>query len=411
MDDYAPASSLGWLDFDAAATERVATLLRSLEEPRTLDVLGLLSVSNTFSEMLSPGTSTVQTKLRYFIFLPWIFMKLEAKPVPASGFARRLRDAEARLIDCLRPLGSGHGVIGYYAGRDLKTMPSSIYWGGLGAWGIRRLDYSPAEHGKRVAATGRHQQERDDDGNATRRNLSMWAPVPPPPDDFLEAELTFELRSGEAAVLVDCIRQHCPNTLLSALCARPELAVDVEFPWELPTNGMPDRLVEVLHHARCFSELTLGPQLLYNVLVARRAKAELGWDTEGVEANQLDRLTQWTELVDNRRLQLCSWVEDRPRFWQILDGHSNHSTQSFVNEITGRAAADPQRFIDDPEVHALIRDRERRLKSKRARLSYRSALENWNQAPVGGQLDYRWGITKSYLADIAAALPRPEVDE
>ena len=25
-------------------------------------------------------------------------------------------------------------MIGYTAGRDLKRMPSEVYWGGLGAW-------------------------------------------------------------------------------------------------------------------------------------------------------------------------------------------------------------------------------------------------------------------------------------
>ncbi len=41
-----------------------------------------------------------------------------------------------------------------------------------------------------------------------------------------------------------------------------------------------------------------------------------------------------------------------------------------------------------------IRDREIQLKTKRARLAHRSALENWNQAPFGGQLNYRWPITQ-----------------
>ena len=59
MNAYAPASSIGWLDLDAAASERVGTLLRSLEEPGTLDVLGLGSVRDAFSDMLSPGTSTI----------------------------------------------------------------------------------------------------------------------------------------------------------------------------------------------------------------------------------------------------------------------------------------------------------------------------------------------------------------
>ena len=68
-------------------------MLRSLEEPDTLDVLGLGAVRDAFSDMLSPGTSTVQTRLRYFIFLPWIFKRLEDQRVPAADFARTLRDA------------------------------------------------------------------------------------------------------------------------------------------------------------------------------------------------------------------------------------------------------------------------------------------------------------------------------
>src|SRR3954451_11610397 len=89
---YSPASSFGWLDLDAAASERVSTLLRSLEEPGTLDPLGLGSVRDAFSAMLSPGTSTIQTRLRYFVFLPWIFAALESERVASSDFAERLRD-------------------------------------------------------------------------------------------------------------------------------------------------------------------------------------------------------------------------------------------------------------------------------------------------------------------------------
>ncbi|MFH4324843.1 DUF6361 family protein, partial [Acinetobacter baumannii] len=88
---YAPASSAGWLDLDAAASERVGTLLRSLEEPGTLDPLGLGSVRDALSAMLSPGTSVIQTRLRYFVFLPWIFTSLEEQRVSPRDFARKLR--------------------------------------------------------------------------------------------------------------------------------------------------------------------------------------------------------------------------------------------------------------------------------------------------------------------------------
>ena len=221
MSAYTAESSLGWLDIDAAASERVSTLLRSLEEPTTLDVLGLGTIRDAFSEMLSPGTSTIQTRLRYFIFLPWIFRRLEQERVSPGDFADRLRNDEARLIDCLRHLGANQGVIGYNAGRNLKRMPSEVYWGGLGAWGIRRLDLSLRDYWKRASALGRRVgHERDDDGNATRQSVLMWSADPPVPDNFLQHDISFELDPEEAQFLADSIRRRNPDSQSCVACRR-----------------------------------------------------------------------------------------------------------------------------------------------------------------------------------------------
>ena len=404
MSTYAAESSLGWLDFDAAASERVGTLLRSLEDPSTLDVLGLGTIRDAFSGMLSPGTSTIQTRLRYFIFLPWIFRRLENERVSPSDFADRLRRDEAQLIDCLRHLGANQGVIGYTAGRDLKRMPSEIYWGGLGAWGIRRLDLSLPEYGKRTSTLGRIQHERDDDGNVTKQSVLMWSVGPPVADDFLHDDITFKLDSEEAGFLADCIRRRHPDSLLGVLCGIPDLADGVDYPWDLPTHGLPNRLLDTLRHARCFSELTVGPQLVYNMLLARRGRDEFGWDTDDLEADQRARLKEWSQLIGDRHDALHSWVADLPQLWHVLADHRvGVSTQRFVDEVVRCAVDDPVSFPDDSVVHTHIREREIRLKGKRARLARRAALENWNREPVGGQFNYRWPVTQSYLADIAAA--------
>ena len=403
--DYVPESSLGWLDFDSAASERVGELLRALDEPGTLDVLGLGTVRDAFSGMLNPGTSTIQTRLRYFLFVPWICARLEAQRVPPAEFSRRLRDDETRLIDCLRHLGRNEGVIGYTAGRNLKRMPSDAYWGGLWTWGLRRMDLSISEYGQRAAAIGRHQPDRDDDHNATTRTVSMWAELPPPPDDFLHAKITFDLTSDEAQLLVDHIQRRHAGTLLAVLCATPQAAAQVDYPWELPTPGMPTQLVEILRHARNFSELAAGPQHVYNVLVARQAREELAWDTDELESDELARLDKWTNRIAERLDDVRAWADDLPEFWALLNEFGiNLGVQEFVNAMVERIAHDPEGFAEDSAVHRRIRDRELRLKSKRARLAHRSALENWNGLGVGGQFDFRWGITQSYMRDIAAAL-------
>lgn len=404
MNEYAPSSSLGWLDLDTAASERVTELLRALDEPSTLDVLGLGTIRDAFADMLSPGTSTVQTRLRYFVFVPWIYQRLEARRLPPAQFARKLREAEAELIDRLRPLGPNQGVIGYRAGRNLKRMPSDIYWGGLVAWGIRRRDMSPVQHAQRATSIGRHRLERDDDGNATSPGVSMWADLPPPPDHCLEAPIDFNLRADEAEFLVDRIKQSQPGTLLAVLSAAPEVDIDVEYPWLVEADVFTGRLADALHHARCFSELSLGPQLVYGLLVALKARADLGWKTKQLRNDTRKRLKQWSQTVGNRRATLQPWVNDPSGFRELLaDYRIAASALDFWHRMARLAVDDPAGFAENSEVHQLIRDRERRLKSRRARLTHRSALENLGLVSPAEQLDYRWGITKAYLTDLAAA--------
>ena len=125
-----------------------------------------------------------------------------------------------------------------------------------------------------------------------------------------------------------------------------------------------------------------------------------------MESDQRARLEEWSRLIEVRHDTLHSWGSDLPEFWNVLAEHRvgvGSGTQGFVHEVVRRAVNDPVGFPDDPVIRTYIRDREIRLKDRRARLAHRAALENWNRKPVGGQLDYRWPVTKSYLADIAAA--------
>lgn len=447
MDAYSPASSLGWLDFDDHARDKVAETLRALDEPSTLDVLGLGTIRDAFADMLSPGTSTVQTRLRYFLFVAWILKSLEDEGVPAADFDRRRRYDEAQLMDRLRHLGRRQGVIGYWAGRKLRRMPSDIYWGGLVAWGIRRLTLSAEEYAQHAARIGRHRPERDDDGNTTAPVVSMWADLPPLPDQFLEVDITFELESHEAEFLVNRIRLTQPDSLLAVLSgdlgAQPEpvgpavdaptssldepavvvpreavepaasgaarLSLDqLDYPWQVPMEFR-GRLGEVLHHARCFSELSLGPQLVYSWLLARRARKVLGSDTEELEEKEWDRLEEWATTVDSHRGELSAWVDAPMEFREVLAAYNiSPVTLNFWADMARRAVDQPGKFAQDLEVQRLVGERERRLKGRRARLSYTGALENWGGGSAAGQLDYRWYITKQYLGELAdATTPQP----
>jgi hypothetical protein len=66
------AASLTWIDHDAKARERSLRIL-SLFKTTTRDELGLGAIRDSFADQLFPGTSTIQTRLRYMLFVPWIY--------------------------------------------------------------------------------------------------------------------------------------------------------------------------------------------------------------------------------------------------------------------------------------------------------------------------------------------------
>src|SRR3954464_5150035 len=106
-------------------------VVQLLGENDTVDELGIGTVRDALADRLFPGTSTLQTRARYLLFIPWIFRALEEeRPNPRSA-SRRLRTMEAELIDALRAGGEtmrGAGVIGIQRGIQTMRLPSTVYW-------------------------------------------------------------------------------------------------------------------------------------------------------------------------------------------------------------------------------------------------------------------------------------------
>lgn len=113
-------------------------LLNSWAETETLDELGVGTIRDAFSDFFFPGTSTIQTRARYMLFIPWMYRDLEAQKVPSWKVANRARSYEGDIIEALvANCPDEDGIIGAQAGRSLRQMPGSIYWTGLASWGIR----------------------------------------------------------------------------------------------------------------------------------------------------------------------------------------------------------------------------------------------------------------------------------
>lgn len=139
-------SQIGWVNFGRHEAEAVQALIGALTDSDARDELGLGTIRDGFSDLLFPGTSTVQTRLRYFVLLPGLFQKAAAQ---GGDAARALREVETQLIkdfDDLRvkPDVDLKGLIGSEVKGALKRMPSAVYWSGLGAWQIRLPEWRRA---------------------------------------------------------------------------------------------------------------------------------------------------------------------------------------------------------------------------------------------------------------------------
>jgi hypothetical protein len=63
-------SSFTWLDYADTDRRQAMDFLSQLGEKGTVDQLGIGTVRDAIADILFPGTSTIQTRARYFLFVP-----------------------------------------------------------------------------------------------------------------------------------------------------------------------------------------------------------------------------------------------------------------------------------------------------------------------------------------------------
>lgn len=88
-------SFLAWIDFDQADRDRTRRIMDLFGQEDSRDELGLGSVRDALADLMFPGTSTIQTRLRYMLFVPWIYQMAGTQ----KGTAQRTPRARPRAGD------------------------------------------------------------------------------------------------------------------------------------------------------------------------------------------------------------------------------------------------------------------------------------------------------------------------
>ena len=395
-------SHLSWLDHDASERDRIQRILALFKERDTRDELGLGGIRDAIADLLFPGTSTIQTRLRYFLFVPWTYRMLEAEGLSGDIMAARVRESELAIRNALVDGPYLDGVIGREAGAALKRGPSSIYWAGLGRWGVRRFvgseeDYLRALPGIYRARHARHAPE-EPDGSTDAHVVTWHSDLPDPPKGFPD-EVGLGLTADEAAFLRDLIARQCHGSLFAKLVEWADRPVpDIAFAWEHPDFARLDPVHQSqLQHARYFSLVMNGAAILYNLMLAEKA------GQAGRAEEHAARLAEWAGRSEAAAVERWSL----PEFWDVVwnQGHTiTARTQRFVEVWTAEVLADPAVIATRKSARDLVESREVRLKGPRSRFRSQRALDQWGGSSAVEPLGFRWRSARTYLKDLHAAL-------
>lgn len=135
---------LGWIDFSKSERKRILDVLSLLEPKGTLDELGIAQIRDGFSDLFFPGSSTIQTRAKYFFLVPYAFKTIEASgETNPRLFLRKLNEIEKQCaIQLLTVNPKEDGIIGDLTLRStnnkgwVKRSPSEIYWAGMRTYNI-----------------------------------------------------------------------------------------------------------------------------------------------------------------------------------------------------------------------------------------------------------------------------------
>ena len=409
------ASAFGWLDHSEQQRRQMLEIVDLFREKGTLDELGIGAIRDAFADRFFPGTSTLHTRARYLLFIPWVLTGLEHKRVPSARFDERARSDQATLVRALEAGGESRG---------------------------RHRHQRPGRH---RASTQRHLLERPASGTAScatptrtratsarsigttsmsvvrcvRMTASSWRPVRRPGTEHsrrrppgCSSERQFALTWAEADYLRERIVTQQSGTLLAEFVSHRASVARVPYPWDHPAwPDLPQRMRSELADARRFSLLAEGAYLLYNLVLAEAAVAAGMTAREGYPERYRTSFARWSDEMTAEAELFADWeVVDLWETTADFGAAIPLRTRRFVERWAGLALGPRDTLADDPVARRLIADREHELKRSLARLQSRRALENWGGASSLGRLDYRWGNARQLIADIKAGLRRSAED-
>ena len=388
---------------------REARRFMNSDQQGVRDEIGFLIVHQRYADRFFPGTSVLHTRLRYVLFVPWLYRDEFLKPAKGQRTQDSIKRREYLLTG--RLMNEPSGVIGirnYPA--PVEQRPSQVYWGALNRWGLLREQDGAGPLSRyqveRLIA-GKSTSSLKDDEGAPISDSSWPFLCPDPPDEWHragEGTLSFDLTHSERRFLAKRLRKLTspknPGALsVFSLLVGHDVAASPTA-WSSQVLDIAGIERPALERAGQAAALAAIGRAVYAAQVETLCE-----EVDGSNRSQTQRaalpsiLERWAAQAE--RLEWSDFLEDmndRSELSPVL-ATALHDTLAWVR--TGHT--DPMR------LEAVYRDAETFRKHRRARLSLsqfgadqRADWDN-DHHPLGSPLHYRWDQVQMLLKDLVGA--------
>lgn len=408
-------SSFAWLAVDAEQRRRMMEAVDQFRDETTIDDLGVGGIRDAFSDTFFPGTSTLHTRLRYVLFIPWLMQEASTRAT-AEEMATRYHDLERDFIGALeRGTDDGEqGIIGRRAGKALQRVPSVLYGGMLVQWGILEPGLTAREHFARIEENRRLDADSprvEDEGLGTARIPDGLDPRLPLRPRGLLKSADFALTSQEVEYLKETITRNNAGTLLARLTHRRPTSwtgtgTMPPAPWADDVLDLLDPVADrdlraTLDLAERFSLYTQGANLLYNLLLAEATSGDPDRFRDDRVEHYRERLARWAEEAAATRPFDAGDLLGLGQLMAARRRNFADRTRTFLENWFDEARS-PLTVADSQSARDLISRRERLVKGGRARLRTGNlkALNAWSGASGTSRMYFRWSNVTTLLRDL-----------
>lgn len=389
---------LGWIDFSKEDRQKALDVINLLSEQGAVDELGIGIVRDAFANYFFPGTSTIQTRAKYFLIVPYILRDaIDGRYGKDVNRILRAIDAEEKEcgIKLLEANPKAEGVIGTRVLPKgwVARKPSDIYWNGIRTYGIfcnyglsipeyvslavkLNTQKSSAKLGNRNDEA--EENEKDDSDAGDIMNVNFWN-LPIYYDNWRD-NLTIELTNEEALYLDKQIQKGAKGSLLEyVLKNRIDMNKYEDFVSMAAdlSEKVEEKLSYMMKLACEFNNLVYMARVRFNVMLSE--------EENEVAVSEWDRLKPQVK----RRANV-----DLSAVFNKLELH-NPGTYLFLSKLQEAFKA-----LDIDAADELIKKRERQLKGiNRAKLNRTKEFDH-SKWVGGGELDYRFSNARRIINDI-----------